>query len=70
MHAAENDDIGIGFSGLLTQLQWIAGKIGDILNFGPLIIMDENDGVPLFLQSSDFINDFCIFCEHKRLDSD
>jgi hypothetical protein len=69
MHTAEDYNIGLGFSSLLAQFQGIAGKIGDILDFRPLVIVDEDDGVFLTLQPGYFIDDFGIFCEHKRLDS-
>jgi hypothetical protein len=69
MHTAEDYNIGLGFSSLLAQFQGIAGKIGDILDFGPLVIMDKDDGVFLLLESSYFVDDFRIFSEHKRLDS-
>lgn len=49
VHAAEHDHIRVGFGGLLGQQEGVPAKIGNLLNFVPLIIMRKNDGISLFL---------------------
>ena len=51
MNAAEDDDFGPGFGGLLGKAEGIAHIIGHVLDFGHLIIMGEHDGVELPFQA-------------------
>ena len=53
LHAAEGDDIGIGFGGLLAQFQTVADEIGKVLNIGGLVVMRENDRVLLLAEAID-----------------
>ena len=54
MHAAEDDDVGVGLSGLSREAEGIADEIGDVLDFGHLVIVGEDDGIELFLERKDF----------------
>lgn len=49
--AAEDDDICAGLSRLDAQAEGIADKIGNLLDFLDLVVVGEDDGIPLFLQS-------------------
>jgi hypothetical protein len=53
MDAAEDDDLGGGFGGLLGKAEGIADIIGEVLDFRDLIIMGEEDGVELSFQVKD-----------------
>jgi hypothetical protein len=57
MHAAEDDDIGIGFGGLLREPEGIADVIRDVLDFGHLIIVREDDGVELFFERENLLGE-------------
>jgi hypothetical protein len=39
MDTAKDNDLGIGFSGFTAKLQRVASQIGQILNFGWLVVM-------------------------------
>ena len=54
MDAAEDDHIGLGFGGLLGEAERIADEIGDVLNFGNLIIMGKDERVKLSFQAENF----------------
>ena len=51
MNAAKDDDIGISLGGFLTEPKRVSDKISDILNLLDLVIMSENDGLPLSFES-------------------
>ena len=55
MDATEDDDVGLGALGFLRQCQAIAHIVGELLYFVPLVVMPQDDGVFLFLQSQDFL---------------
>jgi hypothetical protein len=57
MDAAEHDDIGMGGGGLLGEAEGIADVIGDVLDFGDLIVVGEDDGVELLLEGEDFLGE-------------
>ncbi|OPY04707.1 MAG: hypothetical protein A4E66_02551 [Syntrophus sp. PtaB.Bin001] len=52
--AGENDHVGFGLRRLDTQGKRIPKKIGNVLNFLPLIIMSQQYGVSLAEQLADF----------------
>ena len=54
MHAAEGDDIGVGFLGLVGQAERVAHVVGDFLDLGDLVIVGQDDGVALLLEAQDF----------------
>ena len=54
MDAAKNDDVGTGLGGLLGEAEGIADEIGDVLDFGDLIVVSEDDGVEFFLERKNF----------------
>jgi hypothetical protein len=54
MHAAEDDDIGVGLGRLLREAEGVADVIRDVLDFGHLIIVREDDGVELLLEGVRF----------------
>src|ERR1051326_2426347 len=54
MHSGEHDDVRAGFCSLLRETQRIADKICDILDFGNLIVMSEDNRVQFLLQGQDF----------------
>ena len=51
--AAEGDDVGLGRGRLARQVEAVADEIGEVLDFGRLIIMCQDDGVALALQPLD-----------------
>ena len=51
--ATEGNDIGIGFRRALTQFKAVTNEIREILNFGLLLIMREDDGITVFFQPVD-----------------
>ena len=54
MHPAEHDHLG-GRAGCLPgEPKRIADEIGDILNFRPLVVVRENDGIPRLRQGTNF----------------
>jgi hypothetical protein len=54
MNAAEDNDIRIGVGGPLTQAQRIADKISDILNRLDLVVVCQDNRIPLFFEALDF----------------
>jgi hypothetical protein len=54
VNAGEDDDIGFGFGRLLAESEAVAYIVGYILNIAVLIIMGQDDGVFLALESVDF----------------
>ncbi len=50
MNTAKNDHVRFRFRCLLRQAQRVAHKIGNVLDFGDLIVVSENDRVELFLE--------------------
>ena len=53
MDTAEDDHIGIGLSSTLAQSQGIANMVGEILDLFDLVVMREDNGIPLLLESKD-----------------
>src|SRR5690606_20508662 len=54
LDAAKGDDVGVGLRRLARQLERIADEIGEVLDFGLLIIMREDDGVAFLAEPFDF----------------
>src|SRR4051812_18057716 len=50
MDAAEKNHVSRGLGSLVAQPKGIAHEIGRVLQFRDLVIMGQNDGVPLFLK--------------------
>ena len=48
--AAKDDDIGIGLGGFLTQAEGIPDKVRNLLDLLDLVVVRENNGIPLLLQ--------------------
>ena len=46
VHAAEDDDVGVGLRRLAGQAERVADEIGDVLDLGPLVVVREDDRVP------------------------
>jgi hypothetical protein len=53
LHAAEGDDVRVGRRRLARQIEAVADEIGNVLDFGLLVIMREDHGVPLLAQPVD-----------------
>ena len=53
MHAAENDDVGVGLGGGLRELQRIGHGVGDFLHFGALVVMRQQNGVAFRAELAD-----------------
>ena len=53
---AKDDHLGIRASGLDAQTQGIAHIIGDILDLGQLIVMRQDDGAALSLETINLLN--------------
>ena len=53
MHAAEDDDVGIGLGRFLAQLQRVAHEVGDVLHLAALVVMGEDNGVPFLFKLQD-----------------
>ena len=51
--AAEYDDIGVGPHRGLGKRERVTADIRDLLYLVPLVIMNDDDGIPLFLQFLD-----------------
>jgi hypothetical protein len=51
--AAESDDIGAGRGRLAAEVEAVADKVGNVLDFGLLVIMGEDHGVALGAQAVD-----------------
>ena len=51
--AAEGDDVGVGRLRLARQIEAVADEVGNVLDFGRLVIMAEDDGVALLAQPVD-----------------
>ena len=45
VHAAEDDDIGVGLCCFTRETERVADEIGDVLHLGPLVVVREDDGV-------------------------
>ncbi len=45
MHAAEDDDVGVGLGRFAREAERVADEIGDVLHFGALVVVREDDGV-------------------------
>ena len=50
MHTAKDNYIGLGFGGLDAQFQGVAAKVGNILYFGGLVVMCQDNGIFFFGQ--------------------
>ena len=47
MHAAEDDQLGVGGGGLLGEPERVADEIGDVLDLGQLVVVGEDHGAAL-----------------------
>ena len=45
MDAAEDDDVGVGLGRFAREAERVADEIGDVLHFGSLVVVGEDDGV-------------------------
>ena len=45
VHAAEDDDVGVGLGRLARETEGVADEIGDVLHLGALVVVGEDDGV-------------------------
>ena len=57
VHAAEDDHIAGGLLPLAGQLQRVADEVRNLEDFRALIVVGEDDGVPLALEGRDSAND-------------
>ena len=55
VHAAEDDDVGVGLRRLAREAERIADEIGDVLHFGALVVVRENDRVALARELLDLV---------------
>jgi predicted TPR repeat methyltransferase len=53
VHAGEADHVGLGAARGLRELQRITEEVGDVLDVAILVVVREDDGVPLFLEADD-----------------
>ena len=53
MDAAEDDHLGLDCGRLLAQFQGIADEIGRVLDLAQLIVVGDDDRVPLFFEAGD-----------------
>ena len=53
MDAAKDDHVGIGLGGFLTQAEGIPDKVRNLLDLLDLVVVRENDGIPLLLETQD-----------------
>jgi hypothetical protein len=67
MDSAENNDIGPGLFGPVAQTQGVADVICQVLNFGNLVVMRQNDRVPLFLKPAHFFGQVVPLFESHHL---
>ena len=47
MDAAELDHLGVGLAGLPGEAEGVADEVGHVLQLGQLVVVGEDDGVPL-----------------------
>ena len=47
VHAAEDDDVGVRLGGLAREAERVADEVGDVLHFGALVVVREDDRVLL-----------------------
>ena len=67
--AAKGDHLGVGRLRLARQIEAVADEVGQVLDFGRLVIMGEQDGVALRAQPVDLGSEVeapeaCIGCVH------
>ena len=55
--AAEGDHVALEIAGLAGQLQAVADHVGQFLNLGLLVVVRQQNGLPLLLQVQDFVGD-------------
>lgn len=65
MNAAEDDDLGFGALGLLSEGEAVADKVGECLYFVALIVVAKDDGVFFFFQSQYFLLQFLVVHSYK-----
>ncbi len=56
-HAAKGDHVGIGSLGLARELEAVPDIVGNVLDFGLLIIVREDDCVVFLLEALDLVAD-------------
>src|SRR6266446_4780136 len=55
VHTAEDDYFGVtNLTGLAREFERIADKVGDLENFGALIVVRQDNGTPFALEAGDF----------------
>ncbi len=54
MDAAKGDDVRVGFGCLEGEAEGVTHEIGEFLNFALLVIVGEDDSVPLVFEFEDF----------------
>ena len=47
MHAAEDDDVGFRLGRFAREPERVADEVGDVLHFGALVVVRQDDRVPL-----------------------
>ena len=45
MHAAKDDDVRVGLGGLARKTERVADEIRNVLDFSPLVVVRQDDGV-------------------------
>jgi hypothetical protein len=53
--AAEDDDVAVHLLRRLGELQRVADHVGQVLDLGFLVIMGQDDRIPLLLQAEDLV---------------
>ena len=53
VHAAEDDDVGFRLGGFAGEPERVADEVRDILHFGALVVVRQDDGVPLAREGLD-----------------
>lgn len=57
VHAAEDNDIGVGSGGFTGEVKGVTNEVSDVLNFGTLVVVSEDDGVALRAEGVDAFDD-------------
>src|SRR6185369_1066090 len=69
MHAAKDDQLGVGFLCFKREPETVPGDIGDVLNIRNLVIVRKDDGVSLTRQLANLIHQciaIAIRCVYAR----
>ena len=57
MDSAKKDDLGLCPGGLIAQAQRVPDEIGDVLELGHLIVVREDNSVPLLLELRNLLHE-------------